>query len=140
MATQFGMFLHSIEDAAGNARRLEALGYDYVGCGEHVSFCDHTSNSVTSLAAAARATSHIRLASAIVLLPRYPAALPGRAGRPRWPGGGVFRLAPRHRTRPSPAAFGVDLSRSGRGEAAREPGRAWIFASPSPGEAGREAG
>jgi alkanesulfonate monooxygenase SsuD/methylene tetrahydromethanopterin reductase-like flavin-dependent oxidoreductase (luciferase family) len=77
MATQFGMLLHSIEDAAGNARRLEALGYDYAGCGEHVSLRGPTSNSFTSLAAAAGATSHIRLASAIVLLPLYPAALAG---------------------------------------------------------------
>jgi len=33
----------------------------------------------------------------------------------------------------SPSAFGVDLSRNGRGEQR-------IFASPAPGEAGREAG
>jgi len=36
--------------------------------------------------------------------------------------------------RPSPAAFGVDLSRNGRGEAAGEADRVWIFASPAPGE------
>jgi probable F420-dependent oxidoreductase len=75
MAIQFGMSLHSIEDAAGNARRLEALGYDYAGCGEHVSFHGPTSNSFISLAAAAGATSRIRLVSAVVLLPLYPAAL-----------------------------------------------------------------
>jgi len=75
MTIRFGMSLHSIEDAAGNARRLEALGYDYAGCGEHVSFHGPTSNSFISLAAAAGATSRIRLVSAIVLLPLYPAAL-----------------------------------------------------------------
>lgn len=75
MRLEFGMSLHSIDDAAGNARRLEALGYDYAGCGEHVSFHGPTSNSFISLAAAAGATSRIKLVSAIVLLPLYPAAL-----------------------------------------------------------------
>ena len=75
MGIEFGMSLHSIADAAGNARRLEALGYDYAGCGEHVSFHRETSNSFISLAAAAGATQHIKLISAIVLLPLYPATL-----------------------------------------------------------------
>lgn len=75
MDIEFGMALHSIEDAAGNARRLEALGYDYAGCGEHVSFHGPSANSFISLAAAAGATTHIRLLSAIVLLPLYPATL-----------------------------------------------------------------
>ena len=75
MSIEFGMSLHSIDDAAGNARRLEDLGYDYAGCGEHVSFHGPTSNSFISLAAAAGATHRIRLISAIVLLPLYPATL-----------------------------------------------------------------
>lgn len=75
MGIEFGMALHSIEGAAGNARRLEALGYDYAGCGEHVSFHGPTSNSFISLAAAAGATTRIKLLSAIVLLPLYPATL-----------------------------------------------------------------
>jgi probable F420-dependent oxidoreductase len=75
MAIEFGMSMTSLEDVAGNARRLEALGYDYVGCGEHVSFHGPTSNSFISLSVAAGATRTIKLISAIVLLPLYPAAL-----------------------------------------------------------------
>ncbi len=75
MGIEFGMSLDSIGDAAGNALRLEALGYDYAGCGEHVSFHGPTSNSFISLAAAAGATTRIKLLSAIVLLPLYPATL-----------------------------------------------------------------
>ncbi|MGD9603043.1 MAG: LLM class flavin-dependent oxidoreductase [Gammaproteobacteria bacterium] len=75
MQIEFGMSLTGLHDVAGNARRLESLGYDYVGCGEHVSFHGPTSNSFVSLAVAAGATTRIRLISAIVLLPLYPAAL-----------------------------------------------------------------
>lgn len=75
MTIRFGMTLNSIDGAAENARRLESLGYDYAACGEHVSFHRETSNSFISLAAAAGATSTIRLVSTIVLLPLYPAAL-----------------------------------------------------------------
>jgi probable F420-dependent oxidoreductase len=72
---EFGMSMITLDDVAGTARRLEALGYDYLGCGEHVSFHVPTSNSFISLAVAAGVTSRIRLISAIVLLPLYPAAL-----------------------------------------------------------------
>jgi probable F420-dependent oxidoreductase len=75
MGIEFGMSLTQIEEVASNARRLEALGYDYIGCGEHVSFHGPTSNSFISLAAAAGATYQIKLLSAIVLVPLYPAAL-----------------------------------------------------------------
>jgi len=75
MSIEFGMSLHSIEGAAANARRLESLGYDYAGCGEHVSFHGPTSNSFISLAAAAGATTRLKLLSAVVLLPLYPATL-----------------------------------------------------------------
>ncbi len=75
MGIEFGMSMTNLDDVAGNARRLEALGYDYVGCGEHVSFHGPTSNSFISLAVAAGATERIKLLSAIVLLPLYPAAL-----------------------------------------------------------------
>ncbi|MFN0090244.1 MAG: LLM class flavin-dependent oxidoreductase [Acidimicrobiales bacterium] len=75
MAIEFGMSMNSIDDAAGNARRLEQLGYDFAGCGEHVSFHVPTSNTFISLGVAAGATERIKLISAIVLLPLYPAAL-----------------------------------------------------------------
>lgn len=75
MTVEFGMSMTNLVDVAGNARRLERLGYDFVGCGEHVSFHGPTSNSFISLAVAAGATERIKLLSAIVLLPLYPAAL-----------------------------------------------------------------
>jgi probable F420-dependent oxidoreductase len=75
MGIEFGMSLTGIDDVAVNARRLEALGYDFIGCGEHVSFHGPTSNSFISLGVAAGATERIKLLSAIVLLPLYPAAL-----------------------------------------------------------------
>lgn len=75
MQIEFGMSMMGLDDVAGNAQRLEALGYDYVGCGEHVSFHGPTSNSFISLGVAAGATRTIKLISAIVLLPLYPATL-----------------------------------------------------------------
>jgi probable F420-dependent oxidoreductase len=57
------------------ARRIEDLGYDYVAVGEHVAFHSPTTNGLVALAAAAGATSTIRLLSAITILPLYPAAL-----------------------------------------------------------------
>ncbi|MGH8595163.1 MAG: LLM class flavin-dependent oxidoreductase [Gammaproteobacteria bacterium] len=75
MGIEFGMSLTGIEGIAGSARRLEKLGYDFIGCGEHVSFHGPTSNSFISLSVAAGATERIKLLSAVVLLPLYPAAL-----------------------------------------------------------------
>lgn len=57
------------------ARRAEALGYDFLACGEHVFFHSPTPNGLIALAAAAGATERIRLLSALTLLPTYPAAL-----------------------------------------------------------------
>ncbi|MCV7102866.1 LLM class flavin-dependent oxidoreductase [Mycobacterium palustre] len=57
------------------ARRAEELGFDLLGCGEHLSFHGPTPNSFAMLAAAAAVTSRIRLVTSIALLPLYPAAL-----------------------------------------------------------------
>lgn len=57
------------------ARRAEELGYDLLACGEHVFFHVPTANAFVALAAAAGATSRIRLLSAATLLPVYPAPL-----------------------------------------------------------------
>ncbi len=57
------------------ARHAEALGYDLLACGEHVFFHVPTPNAFVALAAAAGATSRIRLVSAATLLPVYPAPL-----------------------------------------------------------------
>jgi probable F420-dependent oxidoreductase len=57
------------------ARRAEALGFDFLGCGEHLFFHGPTPNSFAMLAAAAAVTSRIRLVTSIALLPLYPAAV-----------------------------------------------------------------
>jgi probable F420-dependent oxidoreductase len=57
------------------ARRAEELGYDLLACGEHVFFHVPTPNAFVALAAAAGATSRIRLLSATTVLPVYPAPL-----------------------------------------------------------------
>jgi alkanesulfonate monooxygenase SsuD/methylene tetrahydromethanopterin reductase-like flavin-dependent oxidoreductase (luciferase family) len=57
------------------ARWAEDRGFDQVACGEHVFFHGATANAFIALAAAAGATTHIRLLSALTILPMYPAAL-----------------------------------------------------------------
>jgi probable F420-dependent oxidoreductase len=57
------------------ARRAEEVGFDFLACGEHVFFHSPTSNAFVALAAAAGATSRLRLLSALTVLPLYPAAL-----------------------------------------------------------------
>ena len=76
----FGTGLRSPDGVAQFARRAEDLGFDVLGCGEHVMFHVPTANTYISLAVAAGATSRIRLLSAIVLLPLYPAALAAKMG------------------------------------------------------------
>lgn len=76
--TAVGLMLAPQGDPAevvGAARRAEELGYDFLACGEHVFFHSPTPNAFVALAAAAGATSRIRLLSALTILPVYPAAL-----------------------------------------------------------------
>ena len=75
MKIEFGMSMNTVEGVKESAQRLESLGYDFAASGEHVSFHVPTSNSFISLAVAAGATRTIKLLSAIVLVPLYPAAL-----------------------------------------------------------------
>ncbi|MBI2803176.1 MAG: LLM class flavin-dependent oxidoreductase [Gammaproteobacteria bacterium] len=77
---RFGTALRSPYDVAASARRIEALGFDVLGCGEHVSFHGDTANGFVSLGVAAGATTHIQLMSAITLVPLYPAALLAKLG------------------------------------------------------------
>lgn len=77
---QFGTALRSPYEIADAARRIEGLGFDVLGCGEHVSFHRDTGNAFISLAVAAGATSRIKLMSAITLVPLYPAALLAKMG------------------------------------------------------------
>ncbi len=61
--------------AAAEARAAEDAGYDGVATGEHLFFHGPVANGFVTLAAAAGATSRIRLLSSLTLLPLYPAAL-----------------------------------------------------------------
>ena len=77
---ELGIVLQTPSDPGGQARRYEALGYDYVAAGEHVSFNVPVANAFISLAVAAGATSSIKLMSTITLVPLYPAALLAKLG------------------------------------------------------------
>src|SRR3954468_3172562 len=60
---------------AAEARAAEGAGYDGVATGEHLFFHGPHPNGFVALAAAAGATSRVRLLSALTVLPMYPAAL-----------------------------------------------------------------
>nr|WP_239521578.1 LLM class flavin-dependent oxidoreductase [Geodermatophilus sabuli] len=60
---------------AAQARAAEDGGYDGVATGEHLFFHGPVANGFVALAAAAGATSRIRLLSSLTVLPLYPAAL-----------------------------------------------------------------
>ena len=77
---RFGTTLRSPYDVAQSSREIEALGFDVLGCGEHVSFHGDTANGFISLSVAAGATKNIQLMSAITLIPLYPAALLAKMG------------------------------------------------------------
>ncbi len=72
---EFGLAIRRSDDIAGQAREIEALGYDYATTGEHVFFHVPTSNGFISLAVAAGATTTLKLMTSITLIPLYPAAL-----------------------------------------------------------------
>jgi probable F420-dependent oxidoreductase len=72
---QFGIGLRRLDTIAEDARNAEALGYEFLTTGEHVFFYGPIGNGLISLAAAAGATTSIKLMSAITLVPLYPAAL-----------------------------------------------------------------
>ena len=58
-----------------DAKRAEELGFDLLGCGEHLFFHGPTPNAFAMLAAAAAATTRIGLVTSVALLPLYPAAM-----------------------------------------------------------------
>ena len=60
---------------AAEAREAEAHGFDAITSGEHLFFHGPTRNAFISLAAAAGATSTIRLLSSLTILPVYPTAV-----------------------------------------------------------------
>jgi probable F420-dependent oxidoreductase len=60
---------------AAEARVAEEAGYDGVATGEHLFFHGPVANGFVTLAAAAGATTRVRLLSSLTVLPLYPAAL-----------------------------------------------------------------
>ena len=83
---EFGTTLRTPDNIEALAQQIEGLGFDILGCGEHVSFHGDSANGFVSLSVAAGVTNHIRLMSAITLVPLYPAALLAKLGAvARWP-------------------------------------------------------
>ncbi|MGW1403442.1 LLM class flavin-dependent oxidoreductase [Streptomyces sp. NPDC002405] len=72
---RIGLSISGLANTADEARQAEDAGFDFVGCGEHVFFHGPTPNAFVALAAAAGATSRIRLVTSIALAPVYPSAL-----------------------------------------------------------------
>jgi len=70
-----GLNTSDVDTVAADAQAAEAAGFDYLGCGEHLFFHGPVPNAFITLAAAAGATTTIRLVSTITPLPLYPAAL-----------------------------------------------------------------
>ncbi len=68
---EFGIGLRRVDDIAASAREAERLGYQFVSTGEHVFFHGPVNNGLIALAAAAGATSSIKLMSAITLVPHF---------------------------------------------------------------------
>ena len=79
-AIEFGTALPAMDNIGEFAQRAEHLGFDFLGCGEHVMFHGPVGNTFISLSVAAGATQKIKLLSSIVLLPLYPAALVAKMG------------------------------------------------------------
>ena len=72
---RFGIGLRRTEHIVEDARKAEALGYQFATTGEHVFFHGPVPNGLVALAAAAGATTTIQLMSSITLIPLYPASL-----------------------------------------------------------------
>jgi probable F420-dependent oxidoreductase len=70
----FGLSLSSMSSVPPFARSAEAMGFDYLTCGEHLMFHGPIGNSLIALAAAAGVTQKIKLMSTIVLVPLYGSA------------------------------------------------------------------
>ncbi len=77
---EFGTALRSPYEVARLARQIEGLGFDIIGCGEHVTFYGDSANGLVSLSVAAGATEHVKLMSTITLVPLYPPALLAKMG------------------------------------------------------------
>ncbi len=74
-SVEFGIGIRRLDSIAEDAREAESLGYQFISTGEHVFFHGPINNGLITLAAAAGATTSIKLMSAITLVPLYPPAL-----------------------------------------------------------------
>ena len=72
---EFGLSLQSMANVPEFARDAEAMGFDYLTCGEHLMFTGPIGNSLIALSAAAAVTQKIKLMSSVVLVPLYGAAM-----------------------------------------------------------------
>ena len=72
---EFGIGLRRLDNVSDDAKIAEDLGYSYICAGEHVFFYGPINNGLIALAAAAGATSSIKLISTITLVPLYPPAM-----------------------------------------------------------------
>ncbi|HZP44982.1 MAG TPA: LLM class flavin-dependent oxidoreductase [Candidatus Binataceae bacterium] len=70
-AVEFGVAMPSVKGIPEFAQKAEALGFDYLGSGEHMMFHGAVPNSLINLSVAAGATKKIKLMSTVVLLPLY---------------------------------------------------------------------
>lgn len=72
---EIGLGLPGLDDVAGTARWAEEVGFDYLFSGEHLFFHVPVPNAFVALAAAAGATTRIKLLSGVTVLPLYPAVV-----------------------------------------------------------------
>jgi alkanesulfonate monooxygenase SsuD/methylene tetrahydromethanopterin reductase-like flavin-dependent oxidoreductase (luciferase family) len=99
---------------AAEARAAEDRGYDGVAAGEHLFFHGPHPNGFVALAAAAGATSRIRLLTSITVLPLYPAALTANlATTLDQVSGGRFDMGLGVEYPPEFVAAGVDVTERG---------------------------
>lgn len=75
LSVKVGLSVNEPASAVADARLAEQMGFDYLAVGEHLFFHGPVPNPFVQLAAAAGATSNIRLVSAVSLLSLYPAPL-----------------------------------------------------------------
>jgi probable F420-dependent oxidoreductase len=102
---------HGRSDAAATA---EDTGYDGVAAGEHLFFHGPHPNGFVALAAAAGATSRIRLLTSLTVLPLYPAALAAKlATTLDQVSGGRFDMGVGVEYPPEFVAAGVDVTERG---------------------------
>jgi probable F420-dependent oxidoreductase len=72
---RLGITIDDPSTVEADARQAEELGFDLLGCGEHLFFHGPTPNAFAMLAAAAGVTTRIGLVTSVALLPLYPAAM-----------------------------------------------------------------